>query len=117
MYRSQSVWRDLENGKFDYNEHGHIEFNVQDWSTEPSETTDNVDGLVVIFVDPVGFKTELGAIKKNVGSNYATVATAYAHSLDADGEPLMPTDPRWDVIVDTTGRAINTCQQEGKTSV
>jgi len=108
LNESQLIWRMLRDQKFDENEHGYVTLNVLDWTTDRGETSDNVDGLQVVFTDPNGRKTMLGEIVRTTNRLKAT-----AKKIDTSGakKPMLPDDPYWDAIVGTIERAVSTCYE------
>jgi hypothetical protein len=102
---TRSIGRELSRGKYQENDHGHIEFDVTDTSDEDYDGV-IVGAIEVVFVDPSGFGIKLGKIEYDKSSHRTGTVTAYNSANYNDGKPIMPSDERWEVIVDTIGLAI-----------
>lgn len=102
---AQRVWRTLRDERFEATRLGHVALDIIDESGfNEASRPDHIDGLDVRYVDPSGYSTKLGGIRRR----YREVrgGAAYVHKSPTDTERLYPHDPRWDAVVGTIGRAI-----------
>jgi hypothetical protein len=104
------VYEELEAGEYQKTEHGHVRLEAIDTS-DSDQRGKIVGGIIVYFVDPAGFETQLGKIEYSKGSHRTGVVTAYDSVNYEDGKLIMPSDERWEVIVDTVGFAIRDAKE------
>jgi hypothetical protein len=104
---TRDVGRALSRGKYQENEHGHVELEIKDTSDHDYPGV-IVGGIAVHFVDPTGFRVKLGKVEyeKEVSYPRTGIVTAYDSANLNEGQAIMPSDERWEVIVDTIGEAI-----------
>lgn len=114
LTRSQQVWRDLKQERFEEDEHGYVTFKIVDWLGDfQTASGDHVDGIEVEFHDPHGRVTPLGRVTRLTSGDHR--ATASVVTGKGKYKPLLPTDKRWNPVVGTIERAIEACwRRKGK---
>jgi hypothetical protein len=106
IIRAQGVWRQLLHTRFEQDEHGYVSLEMTDSVGDYQTPSDNIDSITAVYNTPRGQVTRLGGIAR-IGAR-AAKATAYiAGKGRTEREPLLPEDPRWDAVVGTIGRAID----------
>ncbi len=119
------VRNDIVEHRFDETEHGHFEFEIASYDVflKPLELVDSIDLVYPIYVERNGERTTLGRIGRK--SSYSRQeehrgwVESYLPSLysdydqvDEQGDPINPTDPRWEAIVEPFERAVQLCLDE-----
>jgi hypothetical protein len=111
--RSQAVWHELKDGRFEEDEDGYATIEVQDWTSDyQTDSGDHVDALRVHFHDPEGGFVPLGCVSRIGFTN--RLATAEVAKTERQSDPLLPGDKRWDAVVGVVERAIAECEQTKK---
>ena len=74
--QSETVWRELAQGRFDEDEFGYATIGIEDWVGDyRTESGDHVDALNLHYHDPNGNITPLGRIARL--ESYSSRATVY----------------------------------------
>ncbi|HSX31169.1 MAG TPA: hypothetical protein VLE99_04590 [Candidatus Saccharimonadales bacterium] len=107
LTRSSKVRSMLATNRFEENEFGYATIAIEDWESDYQQYSGgHVSALRVTYHDPQGYVVELGGVARTHGRS--PLGTATISGMEGQ-EPLLPQDERWDAVVGTIERAIDTC--------